>query len=485
VSSSGSTYVLNSDDICPPDSELIDDICKCNVDLCPLPSCDKFLTIVRNGTDNPGNCCPLYTCDNCTAEAYPNGTCACGEGAFLNEEEVCECIDPHKTIVGDVCVCDPAKCELPLLCDTHSVEVKVVKGCCVQTVCRPCPEDSYPKNFQSDEIEDKCICFPCPDTQCNETHVPHILQRGRNVPTQCCDLYECVPKDTTSQQCVVNELVYEDGEWWVTDDKQNCTCHNGVALCNEPLTADVLVKHCLHNDTSYPHLASWTEDTCTNCTCLHGIPKCIAHLCNVTESVVKKYKECQYEDRSYQHLESWVTKECLKCDCYNGELRCEPHNCSSTSIDTRKDCLPLDNCKRSCKNGYKVNRRGCAVCKCRIVASVVEKDSLLDTYMKDHNLSANDILELLNEKSERKEKPVEDMIPKITPGLNKERTHPWSVYLVGLLAFIIGAVSYYGYTICKKKCTYNYSPVSKPMDNNNLPLQGDIKYISEKSPLNT
>ncbi|GJQ77817.1 hypothetical protein Trydic_g16074 [Trypoxylus dichotomus] len=487
MGSAGSPFLLTSEDICPPDSELIDGICKCNEDLCPQPSCDKFLTIVRNGTDNPGHCCPLYTCDNCTVEGNVNGTCACGEDAFLNDKDVCECIDPHKTFVDDVCVCDTDKCELPLLCDNHSVPVKLgKKGCCVETVCRQCPEDSFPKNFHSDEIEDKCICYPCPKMQCDEAHVPQILQRGRNIPTQCCDLYQCIPKDTPRQQCLVNDLVYEDEQWWITEDKQNCTCNNGVALCNEPFTTDILVKYCLHNDTSYPHGASWTEDTCTNCTCNHGVAKCIAHLCNVTESIVRKYEECSYEDHLYQHSQTWITKNCLKCVCYNGVPNCEPHSCNTTSEDTGKDCPSLENCKRSCKNGYKVNRRGCEVCKCKIVASFVEKDSALSTYMKDHNLSENDILVLLNHKNEKEKEAIsEQSTEKVNaPGPNKERAFTWSVYIVGLVGFIIGALSYYGYTVCKKKCTYNYSPVSKPMDNNNLP-QGDIKYISEKSPLKT
>lgn len=419
---SGPSYVLYLEDHCPPDSTSVNGICKCNTELCPVPSCDKFLTIVRNGTDNPGHCCPVYTCDNCTLDADNNENCTCGEGAFLNDKGDCECIDLHKTLVNNICQCDKSKCELPKLCDNNTVRVEDGKeGCCVKIACRPCPPDTYPTEYQGDEIENKCICFACPETQCNETHVPYILRRGRNIPPQCCDLYKCIPKDTLQDaECVANDHIYTNGQWWITDDKQNCTCSNGVSVCDEPLATDILVKNCFHNDTSYPHLATWTEDECTNCTCYDGVPKCIAHFCNVTVTRVMKYEECLHEDRLYQHLETWLTRDCLNCTCNNGLVKCEAYFCNISAIDTNKHCPSMDNCKRYCKNGYKTNRKGCEICKCRLVESVVEKHPLLDVYMRKHNLSENDTLELLTRKTNTKDESA-GIVTSLggTPGQNK------------------------------------------------------------------
>ncbi|KAK9737774.1 hypothetical protein QE152_g10418 [Popillia japonica] len=427
---SGPSYVLYLEDHCPPDSTSVNGICKCNTELCPVPSCDKFLTIVRNGTDNPGNCCPVYTCDNCTLDADNNENCTCGEGAFLNDKGDCECIDLHKTLVNNICQCDKSKCELPKLCDNNTVRVEDGKeGCCVKIACRPCPPDTYPTEYQGDEIENKCICFACPETQCNETHVPHILRRGRNIPPQCCDLYKCIPKDTLQDaECVANDHIYTNGQWWITDDKQNCTCSNGVSVCDEPLATDILVKNCFHNDTSYPHLATWTEDECTNCTCYDGVPKCIAHFCNVTVTRVMKYEEC------LQHV-TMVFPSVLH-----------------TSV--------------------------------MLVESVVEKHPLLDVYMRKHNLSENDTLELLTRKTNTKDESAGTVTSLGgTPGQNKGNAA--LPYIIPILTFVAGAIVGYILTIfCKRKCTFKYSPVTKPVDNNNLP-QENIKYISEKSPLKT
>lgn len=386
------TDYINSDSICPPGSELVAGICKCNQDLCEPPPCDKFLNIVRNGTDNPTSCCPIYTCDDCTSDSVGNGSCSCGEEAFLNVKGECECIDPHKSFEDNICVCKEERCELPILCDLRSVPIREKVGCCFKTTCKRCPDDMYPTNFLSDEIENKCVCYPCPKTYCNETHVPDVLRKGTNLANQCCDLYQCVPK-----MCIFDNVTYTDGERWISKENQNCSCSNGVTLCDEPVSS--VKKSCLYNNVAYPHLASWTMDTCTNCTCDDGNQKCIAHLCNITEDRITKYNECAYQDQLYKHSETWQSKDCGNCTCDNGTPKCELHMCDSAPIDMKKpnNCPSLEKCKRYCKYGFK-NRKGCEICKCKLPEKIIE-NSPLDAYMRNHNLSENDVLDLLNEKT--------------------------------------------------------------------------------------
>lgn len=59
-----------------------------------------------------------------------------------------------------------------------------------------------------------------------------VKKKGTGFPGNCCDLYECKPLvQEKDLDCVVDDIIYEDGEEWYTDDKQQCKCKNGISLC--------------------------------------------------------------------------------------------------------------------------------------------------------------------------------------------------------------------------------------------------------------
>lgn len=72
----------------------------------------------------------------------------------------------------------------------------------------------------------------------------------------------------------------------------------------------------------------------------------------------------------YQNDDSWMRDSCTKCICENGQTRCFPHFCEDVASVTNRpvnhDCPPITSCKRTCVFGYKLNRKGCETCKCKM-----------------------------------------------------------------------------------------------------------------------
>lgn len=164
---------------CPDDSILVKGSCICQ-DNCPLPApCSRILNRITNATDIPGQCCPQYSCDICDNSEKIDGVCPCPPETQMGKSGLCECTDPHKSLENGMCVCDEMKCELPHLCDEHSVAIKEMVGCCVNIVCKECPDDSYKDPHKDEEIEDKCVCFRCPEIACEDNMYPIVLARGK------------------------------------------------------------------------------------------------------------------------------------------------------------------------------------------------------------------------------------------------------------------------------------------------------------------
>ena len=341
--------LIDSGDVCPHDSTATEGACKCNHAHCVKPSCEGILYMTRNYTDHPGECCPIYTCNDCDEINLIDGRCRCAPGAFKDPVGNCKCDNPLYTL-NEVngCQCDPAKCPLPSICDDQSVAVKKFDDCCTNVACITCPEDSYPKRYNDDEIEDLCLCYPCPKARCNGTDAatPVVIRQGKNFPGSCCDIYECKSQEQTAMaDCHVNETMYLHDDTWKASDGSDCMCENGIALCKKsPMTVPHTFATCWSGDKIYPHLSSWIEGTCTNCTCFDGLSKCIAHMCDVNIS----------------------------------EFRCQS----------------LVECKKKCEFGFKINKKGCEVCKCKPVIKQSRYQSL-ETYLDDINMSEQEALTLL------------------------------------------------------------------------------------------
>lgn len=107
-----------------------------------------------------------------------------------------------------------------------------------------CPPDSEPTHLETEELEDHCVCLPCIN-DCGYNQKVVVIKNGTGLPGHCCDLYECQPlvgvaeqKNSGETDCFVGDIIYENGSRWSTDDKQYCTCKNGLSLC-EPKIDEV------------------------------------------------------------------------------------------------------------------------------------------------------------------------------------------------------------------------------------------------------
>lgn len=129
---------------------------------------------------------------------------------------------------------------------------------------------------------------------------------------KCCDLYKC-EKIARERHCTVENVTYKELEVWTTIDGQTCQCQGGLSFCSKVPEEK---GGCHHEQHVYKHMESWMVDSCTNCTCIDGESRCIAHMCEINESRIKK-----------------------------------------------PDCLPLK-CNKECPEGYRLNRKGCKICRC-------------------------------------------------------------------------------------------------------------------------
>lgn len=342
---------------CPKDSHLINETCTCNYDYCNPPACDRFLNLVNNSSDIPGQCCPEYSCDECPDHEKIDDVCPCPPETQIGNDGKCECIDPHKSLNKDgVCECDEMKCELPHLCDENSVAIKSIQGCCVNNICKNCPEDSYPVSYKDGEIEDKCACFQCEDPVCGDNQYPALIKQGRNIPGRCCSVYEC-QNILTNFTCMVNDITYNEGDTWSTSS-ENCECRNGISFCsaNTTKTNTNSNKSChIPGGVIHEHESKWTQDACTNCTCIDGKVNCIAHMCDVKE--------------------------------------------------TKINCPSLSGCKKACEHGYKM-KQGCEICKCKLPenrtnTSIIQKCKFedLELFIAEQNLEEQEVIDIIKQKN--------------------------------------------------------------------------------------
>ncbi|XP_044259066.1 cysteine-rich motor neuron 1 protein [Tribolium madens] len=324
---------------CPHDSILVEDTCKCNPSSCSKPPCLHNLVIAANSTDEPGHCCPIYTCEGCPNSTLIDGKCPCAPNATLDALNTCKCVDPHRKLLNGECVCDEDLCELPQLCDINSVSVTEQTGCCPTTKCIKCPDDSFATSNKNGEIEDKCVCYPCPK-ECGPGEKVVIVQRGKGFPGSCCDMYKC-EKDDSEKKCLVDGVWYGEGDILKTSDTQVCKCQDGLSFCWNAKNEEFF-RPCHKEGKVYKHDESWMLDTCTNCTCFNGETKCIAHTCEVSQGHIDK-----------------------------------------------PDCQAL-NCSKVCVDGFKLNKRGCPICKCN---SLNKYDDILHKF----NITKSELREILED----------------------------------------------------------------------------------------
>lgn len=384
-------YTAPSIEACPPDSVQVGDVCICDYDSCKKPPCPYDLEIVVNASDVPGSCCPIYSCQGCKNETLIEGKCPCAPGAVVNERGICACFDEERHLVNGECVCNPQQCELPQSCDRKSVSIVIEDGCCRKTRCQPCPEDSESTNLESNDLEDHCVCLPCIN-DCGFNKSVVVKKKGTGFPGNCCDLYECKPiLDEKDKDCVVGDIIYASEEEWSTDDKQQCKCQNGLSLCSHKQD-EVAPQICWDEGVMYRHNETWLRDHgCTNCTCVDGEQKCISHYCDFKESQINQNVStpCFRRNKVYEHLQTWTEDDlCTTCTCLMGEEKCSSEACAYKETAKKGECQPLFDCTKQCPNGFKINKKGCEICKCN--PSKVSQE-LLTKY----NISMGDLINIL------------------------------------------------------------------------------------------
>lgn len=337
--------------LCPEDSVLVNGTCECDHSLCEdPPHCNEELTLIRNSSGTPGVCCAEYTCGMCTRESITAGVCMCAVGAILRPDGVCECTDIGKRIEDGVCVCDSTKCPPLQECDDKSVVVKQKDECCTTHACIRCSEDSYPRRTRDnlstsgdDEIEAMCDCFPCEPLVCTDGIVK-ITRIGTGFPGKCCDHYEC------QTNCTVDGKTYINGELIETNHTTG-VCKHGVIIYQE--ANEKHIETCLDsNNNMYENGQEWNEeDNCTKCICQGGEAKCITDSC-IEEKPI---------------------------------------------ITIKPKCKLLTHCSKTCPGGYKINKEGCPVCKCK-THEVFQNDLLtIKKFMFYGNLSESDLINIIED----------------------------------------------------------------------------------------
>lgn len=126
----------------------------------------------------------------------------------------------------------------------------------------------------------------------------------------------------------------------------------------------------------------------------NGNEKCVSHFCySNKETKVHKNNEtesCLKNGRSYQHLENWLEKDgCTNCTCFNGTENCSNDLCDPPASKI-SECQPLAGCNKTCLNGYKINKKGCEICKCNTI-------KLGQDILGKYNITMGDLIAILED----------------------------------------------------------------------------------------
>ncbi|XP_043281699.1 cysteine-rich motor neuron 1 protein-like isoform X2 [Venturia canescens] len=276
-----------------------------------------------------------------------------------------------------------------------------------------CPPDS----ILTEDGACECVSV-CPTHKCGPGERP-LEVRAAAVPVtpgSCCPLYNCVPSETISwdenddsqlrKKCVDDfGIPRPSGEEWQQGPCVNCTCETGVISCHAtmckscenpaPLLPGECCPRCLTptNETTAPpnNCPSLDDcqlpcgqfdngvDECPSCKCPKT--KCLPlHQCGSNCMVVKDDDGCdacacnkdEQPDGPSSHNgavtseDSGVVCPELKCDlhCERG-LVMDENDCTLCQCKPQAGCPSMAGCKKKCPYGYKTNRRGCPVCRCR------------------------------------------------------------------------------------------------------------------------
>ncbi|KAJ8974143.1 hypothetical protein NQ317_000823, partial [Molorchus minor] len=259
------------------------------------------------------------------------------------------------------------------------------------------PVESCPPDSILFEIECKCNPESCMKPPCLSTLT--IAKNGSDVPGSCCPIYDCV-------DCSNDTLI--DGR---------CPCApeaKSVAVTvNEGCCKKTICKPC-PSDSESTHMDSGKiEDLCV---CLPCKTECgnnrtveiirrgtnfPGSCCDLYEcKKVDEMKGCNVENIFYSNGEEWnLGKEettaltvLVQTAKKNAQTRCATR---LRTINKKTECQPLSNCNKTCVNGFKINKKGCEICKC---TSVRFTQDILGKY----NITMKDLIVILDNYANRR-----------------------------------------------------------------------------------
>lgn len=298
-------------------------------------------------------------------------------GTPVSEDHVGIC-KPELTVID----CDKAKCDVVFApkCPADSIAIQSASQ---QGKCCPGPY--------------KCQCKSCLSAQltaCRNDQVAVQVSRGTGKPGHCCDVFQCVDKDTAC-----NGVVCEDDEFAAArcpadsyplpplhtnngccEKHQGCvcksvkscdhvTCGPGLRLriiepanghpgscCDKVQCVNKTGLVCSHDSVVRKDGDSWQLDPCTTCTCKNGLTFCRAASCEETVhcswmgvpegECCPVCRGCIADDGElYKNGESWVSKDgCVMCHCDEGHVYCQAEMCVIRCTHPRKlpgICCPV------------------------------------------------------------------------------------------------------------------------------------------------
>lgn len=304
--------------------------CECLPGPCPEPDCadGEHARVVRQGTQRPGTCCPLYKCvqhelnDTCVldGDVWKNGSTW-----WKNECTQCSCNNGLS-----FCAERPLQCpELPVSCRV----TRVPQGKC----CPVCVE--------ADPVAENSLM---PSGGC-------VSSSGK---------------------------LYQDGGEWQEDPCTTCTCIAGTKKCQ----AHMCVLRCDHAryvpDECCPLCDASSVVTIpphcpalNNCSlrCMHGFVRdddgCYTCQCQAEECILECPSGYLQDSQGNKLCECAMSRDCpVLTGCHKNCSHGFRLNKAGCEVCKCKECRPQTDCNKSCVHGLRTNDRGCPICKCRASA---------------------------------------------------------------------------------------------------------------------
>ncbi|XP_036140141.1 uncharacterized protein LOC105834238 isoform X2 [Monomorium pharaonis] len=297
-----------TESFCPEDSVLTDDgVCKC-VPTCPPPKCrsDQRPVEVRAAKpETPGSCCPLHDCRPSDPISWARA-----------EEKPQNCI--HEGVsrkLGEEWKQDEC---ITCICNEDGL------ASCQTTMCKSC-ENAIPP--------DPGECCPhCPSLMNSNSTFDHRPDESCKMSLDDCKMKCYHGFKTDKDNCPICECV-DDLEVDPVPD----VLPEDYKVCPE-------LPHCGLNCDLVKD-----EDGCPVCACQTAPRYPSTPNVTVPDTTTNDKRVCP------------EVKCDLHCELVMDENDCTFCECKSPIAD----CPPLLGCRKRCSFGYKTNKRGCPICRCR------------------------------------------------------------------------------------------------------------------------